>query len=231
MPRIAAWCAIILALEAGPSEAQQPGAGGDRVLPPTPRRVGSERRSESRFGVRGFAEVDRQTFAASDTFEAILDDSWGTFAGGGGQMRWRWLVFEVSASRFKRTAQRAFVSGGDVFRLGIPTTITITPIEFTGAYRFRRLWRVVPYAGIGAGRQQYDETSRFAAAGEDVHDSHTSYHVVAGAEVGVWRWIAAAAELRYRTVPDAIGKGGVSREYGEEDLGGTALRFKILVGR
>lgn len=203
---------MLTVLAAAPAQAQQPAAS-------------------RRFGVHGFVELDRQAFTASDTFEAILDDTWGTFAGGGGRFRWRSLVFDVSVSRFRSTGERVFLTGGELFRLGIPTTITITPIEFTGAYRFRRFWRLVPYAGGGVGRQSYKETSRFAESDENVRATDTSYHVVGGAEVPVWRWIAAAVELRYRTVPDAIGKGGVSREYREDDLGGTSVRVKLLVGR
>jgi hypothetical protein len=182
-------------------------------------------------GFYGFAEVTRQAFASSDTFDAIMRDTWGTFPGGGGQVRWWRLVFEVSASRYKRTGERAFVEDREVFRLGIPTTITMTPIEFFVAYRLPALWRVVPYAGGGAVRQSYKETSQFAQAGENVSDSHTGYHVTGGGEVRVWRWISTAVEARYRSVPGAIGKEGVSREFGEENLGGASVRVKLLVGR
>lgn len=183
------------------------------------------------WGFYAFAEVDRQAFTSSETFDAIMRDTWGTFPGGGGQVRWRNLVFEVSASRYKRTGERAFIAAGEVFRLGIPTTVTVTPIEFTAAYRFPSLWRFVPYAGGGASRQSYKETSQFADSSENVDETHNGYHVVGGAEVRVWRWISTAVEARYRSIPDAIGKGGVSSEFGEDDLGGSSVRVKFLVGK
>ena len=183
------------------------------------------------FGFAAFAQIDRQAFTASETFDAIMQDAWGTFPGGGGQFRWRSLVFEVSGSRYKRTGERAFVLDGEVFRLGIPTTVTLTPIEFAGAYRLPRLWRIVPYAGAGVVRQGYKETSQFAAAGEDVKDSHTGYLAMGGGEVQVWRWFSTAVEVRYRSVADAIGEGGVSKEFGEDDLGGSAIRIKFMIGR
>jgi hypothetical protein len=124
-----------------------------------------------------------------------------------------------------------FVANGEVFRLGIPTTITLTPIEVTGAYRLRPLWRFVPYAGAGFVRQGYEETSRFAATDEDVSESHNGFNLTGGAEIRLWRWVSSAIELRYRSLPDAIGKAGVSSEFGEDDLGGTGVRVKILVGR
>ena len=184
---------------------------------------------EPRFGVRGVIEVGPQMFAASRTFNAVLGTEWGTFVGGGGQARWKNLVFEVTASQFKDTGERVFVSGGELFRLGIPTTITLRPIEFTAAYRLPALWRVRPYAGGGIGSQRYKETSSFATAEENVERSDTSYHAVAGAEVRIWRWFGAGAEVRYRAVRDAIGEGGVSKEYGESDLGGTSVLVRLIV--
>jgi opacity protein-like surface antigen len=188
-------------------------------------------RSRRQIGFAGFAQVDRQTFTAKDTFDAIMRDTRGTFPGGGGQFRWRQLVFEVSGSQYKRTGERVFVVNREVFRLGIPTTVTMTPVEVVVAYRLPRLWRVVPYGGGGAVRQSHKETSKFAAAAEDVKDSHTGYLVVGGGEVNIWRWFSVAVEARYRSLADAIGQGGVAKEFGEDDLGGSAIRIKFIVGR
>lgn len=184
---------------------------------------------EPRFGVRGLIEVGPQNFAARQTFDAILGTTWGTFVGGGGQARWKNLLFEVTASQFKKTGERVFIAGGELFPLGIPTTITLRPIEFTAAYRLPGLWGFRPYAGGGFGKQRYKETSSFAASEENVARTDTSYHVVAGAERRIWRWFGAGAEVRYRAVRDAIGDGGVSKEYGESDLGGTSVRVRVIV--
>jgi opacity protein-like surface antigen len=184
---------------------------------------------EPRFGLRGLVDVGSQIFAAPDTFNAILGTERGTFVGGGGQVRWKDLVFEVTGSQFKRTGERVFIADGELFRLGIPTTITLRPIEFTAAYRLPSLWRFRPYAGGGFGKQRYKETSAFAGPSEDVKRSDTSYHVAGGAEFRIWRWIAAGGEVRYRAVRDAIGEAGVSKEYGESDLGGTSVRVRVIV--
>jgi hypothetical protein len=32
-------------------------------------------------------------------------------------------------------------------------------------------------------------------------------------------------------VPDALGGGGLSAEFNEDDLGGTVVRFRVIVGR
>ena len=185
-------------------------------------------RLEPVFGVRGFGEAASQQFLASDTFDAIFGDHRGIFGGGGGQFRWKNLIVEVSASRFKETGERVFVTNGEVFKLGIPSTITIRPIELTGAWRFPPIWRFRPYAGGGVGQHRYKETSRFAEASENVNFTERSFHVAGGGEIRLWRWIAAAGEVRYRSVADAIGEGGASREFSEEDLGGTSVALRLI---
>lgn len=180
-------------------------------------------------GVRGFVATSSQTFAAADAFTAVFGDDHGIFMGGGGQFRWKHILLEVSASRFTRSGERVFVSDGQVFGLGIPTAVKITPIEFTGAWRFGAVWRLRPYAGAGFGVQRYKESSQFAAASEDITRVDRSYHVGGGAEMPLWRWIAVSGEVRHRTVPGAIGEGGASRDYGERDLGGTSVTFRVLV--
>lgn len=192
----------------------------------------SAQTSEPSLGVQGFFDLGTQAFSASKTFDATLGSRWGTFVGGGGQVRWRQIQFEVSASRFKATGERVFVFQDEVFRLGIPTTVKITPVEFTGAYRLMPVWRrLTPYAGGGVGRHKYEETSRFATDDENLELTKTSYHIVGGAEARVWRWIGGVVEVRHRFVRDALGGGGVSRDFGESDLGGTGVGVKIVVGR
>jgi opacity protein-like surface antigen len=191
-------------------------------------RVGAQS-AEPRFGFRGLIDVGPQIFAAPDTFKAITGTDWGTFLGGGGQARWQNLLFEVTASQFKKTGERVFIANGELFRLGIPTTITIRPIELTAAYRLPAVWGFRPYAGGGFGTQRYKETSAFAEASENVTRSDRSYHVAAGAEFRIWRWIGVGGEVRYRAVRDALGEGGVSQEYDESDLGGTSVRVRVIV--
>lgn len=88
-----------------------------------------------------------------------------------------------------------------------------------------------PYVGAGVGIVNYRESSDFAAAGENTDESFTSFHVTGGLEVPLWKWFGAAAEVNYRRVADALGKGGVSQEFGEDDLGGFAFRVKVTIGR
>ena len=90
---------------------------------------------------------------------------------------------------------------------------------------------MTPYLGGGVGRVSYSETGDFSTAGDNVSDSHTSYHLFGGVEAPLWKWLGVNVEGFYRWVPDALGENGVSAEFGENDLGGPAFRVKFTVGK
>lgn len=199
----------------------------------------------------GIGFVGLTQFAAKDTFEAIFGSAGGTAYGGGVRVAHRSGLFgQVDVSRLTLDGERVFVSGGQVFKLGIPTRLTLTPIEMTGGYRYVRRSRptarpgqprpaaqgrarqaFVPYVGGGIGRVLYKETADFARTDDDTEESFRSYHFVGGVDVPVWRWIAAGVDVSYRWVPDALGQDGASKEFGDTDLGGTIIRFRLVVGR
>lgn len=186
-----------------------------------------------------FGYVGTFSAAAAESFRAVLDKTSGFVFGGGGQVvvergPLRGLFVEVDVSRFEETGERAFVHDGQVFRLGIPLTVTMTPIEFTGGYRFtpRSRGTRAPFAvfgGCGIGSLQYREVSDFAEAGEDVDDRFTSYHVMGGLEFAIGGPVRIGAEGRYRWVPDGLGAGGVSEAFNETDLGGAMFRVRFGV--
>ena len=190
---------------------------------------------EAEAQIRGFADVGSTTFAAADSFEAVLGSASGVVFGGGVEgMLPKNIFVNLRASRFRKTGERVFVTeSGERFGLGIPTTITVTPIELTGGYRFDRGSRLVPYGGGGFGRHRYQESSDFAEGAENVEESYTGYHVLGGAEFRVSPWIGAAGELQWATVPDALGQdpNGVASHYDERDLGGLTVRVKLVIGR
>ena len=184
--------------------------------------------------IRPFAMATEQSFAAIDTFDAAFGKSYFPFWGGGVQVVVNDAFFaEVAASRFRRTGERAYLSGGKAFKLGIPLTATLTPLEITGGYRFhlRQLPRVRPYAAAGIGSYAYTETSSFAEAGDDVDTKHLGYVVNGGAEFRLHPWVGLTVDVQYSNVPGILGEGGVSKQAGESNLGGVAARFKLVVGR
>jgi outer membrane protein W len=182
--------------------------------------------------IRPFVMGTEESFAAVETFKAAFGRSYEPFVGGGVQVVLfdRYYV-EVGASRLKQTGQRAFLSGGQVYRLGIPLTATLTPVEVTGGYRFHLSPRIVPYVGAGLGSYAYKETSDFADPSENVDTRHTGFVVHGGAEFRLHRWIGVGADVQYTHVTGILGQDGVSKDAGESDLGGVAARFKVIVGR
>src|SRR5450631_3537043 len=188
---------------------------------------------EPSIALRPFFLATGQRFSASQTFNAVFGQSVEPFFGGGLELAFRnGLYVDLTASRFKKTGTRAFLSNGQAFSLGIPLTATETPLEGTIGYRFtlRRAPSVVPYVGAGVGFYRYAETSDFAAAGEDVAASHVGYLAVGGVEFRVSRWIRISGDAQYTYVTGIRGAGGISRDANEKDLGGVAARIRVLVG-
>jgi opacity protein-like surface antigen len=184
--------------------------------------------------IRPFVLGTVESFAATQTFDATFTKHTGPFFGGGVQVVvFDHFVAEVGASRFRMDGERAFLSGGQTFRLGIPLTATITPLEVTGGYRFlfKRMPRVRPYAAAGYTRYSYKETSSFADEGDNVDITHSGWVANGGVEIRLHRWIGAGVDAEYSHVPGILGRGGVSQQAGETDLGGVAARFKLIVGR
>jgi outer membrane protein W len=183
-------------------------------------------------GFRGFFVATAQSFAAKTTVDAAFASSTQPFFGGGVQLTSQGgFYIEFGVTQFKKSGQRAFVSNGQTFGLGIPLTATVTPIELSAGYRFGvSKWKVIPYAGGGIGRYNYKEESDFSN-GDNVDTHSVGYLAFGGVEFRVQKYIGLAVDVQYTHVPGILGVGGVSKEVGETDLGGIAARFKVLVGR
>ncbi len=185
---------------------------------------------QPQISARGFVDLGFQRFAANNSFDTILGTSGGMIFGGGAQVAlWNGLFFEFGVSRFNDTGRRVFIFNNDIFDLGIATEVTVTPIDITGGYRFSGFDPLTPYLGAGIGFYRYEETFAFAVASESVNERHTGFHIMGGAEVGVHEWVAIAGDVRWASVPDGLGAGGVSQHFNETDLGGASVR--VLFGR
>jgi outer membrane protein W len=182
--------------------------------------------------IRPFVMGAGQSFTAVDTFDATFGRTYDVFLGGGVQVviHDRFYV-EGTASRFTQTGQRAFRSAGQSFRLGIPLTATIIPLEVTAGYRFELSPRLRPYIAAGVGSYGYKETSEFSDPAENVDVRHVGFVANGGAEFRLHPWFGLSADLQYTRVPGILGLGGVSLQAGENDLGGVAARLKLIVGR
>ncbi len=184
------------------------------------------------FRLRGFADAGALTLTAKQSFDAVLGRSRGPVFGGGIEVvQFPGWFIELRASRFKKTGERVFPYLGQIYTLGIPVDIELTPVDLTGGFRFERGWPVTPYAGAGYTSMGYKETSQFSASGEDVDKRFNGFHVMAGGEVRVWQWIGVAGEVSWSRIANALGTEGMSKEFGETDLGGTTGRVKVVIGR
>ena len=191
-------------------------------------------RAQQHISIRGFGDAGLTVFTAKQSFKAILGKPSGPVFGGGVEIGLpKNLFVSLGAWRFRRTGHRVFVFQNQVFNLDVADTITVTPLELTGGYRFRSSGFIIPYAGAGVGWHKYEETSAHSTAADDVKTTNKGYHVLAGAEVPVQKWLAAAVDAQWSSVPHALGgeSTSVAGVYNEHNLGGFTLLAKIIVGR
>lgn len=197
---------------------------------------------------RPFVDIGIEQFTASKTFDAVFADTASPLWGGGLQVAlWRGRVYaELGVSRLLKengelVGERAFVSGGTAYRLGIPLRSTIDSFDVVGGYRFYVSRHLIPYVGAGVGNYHYTEESDFADPSQNVDATHRGFIFDGGVEVRIMRWIGVAGDARYTHVPGILGIGGVSQQFAEDttnskrdrekDLGGWTLRLKLVVGR
>ena len=187
---------------------------------------------EPAMAFRAFGQATYTRLNARQSFEAVLGEAHGPSFGAGAEVRFRGGLFaQASWDQFRKTGERVFVFEDTVFPLGVPNTITITPIKLTGGYRFVAGRSAVPYFGAGVGSYRLEERTPFTEPAEEFDERFEGYHVVGGLEFRAARWIATAVEIEYSSVPEALGFGGISQIFDEQNLGGIQIRAKLLVGR
>ncbi len=143
---------------------------------------------------------------------------------------WRGAYLSAGGRAFSKDGERVFVSAPNAAeqKLGFPLSIRITPVFATVGYRFRDGRTIVPYVGLGGSITSYKEESDVAGESFNESRSKAGFLGVAGVEVGRGTF-RLGAEVGYSRVPDAIGIGGVSKVYGENDLGGPHAIGKLIV--
>jgi hypothetical protein len=190
---------------------------------------------QSRIGVRAYFLADSMLMTASESFEAVVGSSQFTALGGGGEALrlWRGLFARAAVSDTTREGDRVALFDDEAIPLGIPLEVRMTPVEIGGGWRsdVGASRSIGVYGGGGFLRVRYRETSQFAGPSENIDESYNGYVVFGGADVTIARWLMLGAEVQYRTVPDAIGSGGVSAAFDETDLGGIALRVMVGIRR
>jgi hypothetical protein len=177
------------------------------------------------------AQVGYLGLTATRSAEATLASSGGLTWGGAGRYTFhKGFYASLGVRTFSASGERVFVAGPSdtVSRLGFPLSVRITPVALTLGYRFRNGQLVVPYAGLGGSITSYREESSVAGISYDESRSKAGFQLVGGLEVGrgMFRF---GAEAGWSTVPNAIGLGGVSEVYNEDDLGGWSVVGKLVI--
>ncbi len=139
----------------------------------------------------------------------------------------------LGSRRFQKDGERAFVAdaSSEPYRLGHPLAVRTVPVYALVGYRFSPGKRLVPYAGLGLGVTSYREESTVAEIEQPTASAtKPSGHVVAGLEWGRGT-VRFGVEAMFSTVPAAIGKEGVSKVYGESNVGGLTVVGKVVLAR
>jgi hypothetical protein len=115
-----------------------------------------------------------------------------------------------------------------VERLGFPLSMRTTPLFVGAGYRLRRGSTIVPYASAGLAIARYSESSE--VTGQEFEEVFTKTGVTGAVGVEIGRGtFRLGGEVGYTSVPDAIGFGGVSKVYGEDNIGGWHGIGKVIV--
>ncbi len=171
--------------------------------------------------------------AAKNTASAVYNSTSAPIFGGGLRYTfWRGAFVSAALRSFSRDGQLVFVSAPNapVQRgLGFPLSMTTRSILLSAGYRIRNGRLVVPYLLAGAAITKYDVTAPVLGdTSYDEHLSKTGFSSAAGVEVGRGL-LRVGAEVGYTTVPNAIGKDGVSKVYNENNIGGLHVIGKIAL--
>ena len=169
--------------------------------------------------------------AASNSATAVFGSNGGaTFGGAARYTFWRGAFVSAGARTFSKDGERVFVATANspVQKLGFPLSVKITPILVQAGYRFRNGHTLVPYASAGVAITSYKEESEVAGEAFNTDTSKTGFVGAFGLEVGRGHF-RFGAEGGYSSVPSALGLGGVSKVYGEDDLGGGYVIGKLIV--
>ena len=176
-------------------------------------------------------QVGYFSLAAPKSAEAVFGSSGGLTWGGAARYSLDLGIYVSGGVRtFSKSGERVFVAGpaDPVSTLGFPLDLKITPYFLTLGYRFRQGSLIVPYGGIGGSLTSFREESSVAGVSYDQGETKAGFHVVGGVDIGKGRF-RFGGEAGWSTVPGAVGLAGVSRIYGEDDLGGWSVVGKVIV--
>lgn len=180
------------------------------------------------FGVD--AEAGYRTLTASKSADAVFGSSSGLTLGGSAQYALKKGIFVRGGFRhFSKEGEKVFLQGATspAFPLGFPLKASIDSVDVVAGWRLKLGGRkpspFVPYVGVGVEIASYKEESTVAELVEKNDQSKSGFQFLGGLEYKGLGRVVLAAEVAYALVPNAIGLGGVSQIYGEDDIGGLRV--------
>jgi opacity protein-like surface antigen len=208
-------------------------AARDQAPAPAPRRPAAAPGPKTPIGVRAVFLVDMQQMAAKETFKAVVDSS--TMMGFGAAVDitglYQGLFARFAFATSSKEGSRVFVDDQDeVHSLNIPITVKMMPIDLGAGWRMGGMGKtksITPYVGGGIVLLGFKETSDIGDDDENVSERFNGFSIFGGVDFAVGKMLTFGVEGIYRTVPNAIGEGGVSEHFKETDLGGLGVRFMI----
>ena len=180
------------------------------------------------------AEAGYRTLSATKSADAVFGSSGGLTLGGSVQYAFKKGIFVRGGYRhFGKDGEKVFVADATspAYPLGFPLTASINSIDVVGGWRFKlggqKPSPFVPYLGVGLEIASYKEESTVADLVEKNNQTKTGFQALGGLEYKGFGNLVLAAEVAYAIVPNALGVGGVSKVYGEDDIGGFRVVGRI----
>jgi hypothetical protein len=178
-----------------------------------------------------FGLYDYSTIASPKSFDAVFGKHTTTGPGVGLDVvnLWKGLFVRVDGSQSSLSGERVVVFNGEVFKLGIPLTAKLTPLEFGAGWRFagRPDSRMAPYVGASVISLKYKETSSFADSSENVDETYSGFGAFGGVDVRITRQLFAGVEGQYRSIKITPGPNSAAASFSESNLGGGVLRVRF----
>lgn len=209
-----------------PSPAMAQGTGTQKPAPQTTKP--KPRAPKLPVGLRVFVAGDSTSMSASSTFEGHTGSSRMTGFGAGFEVLnlWRQVFLRTGFSTSSADGTRGFVVDGRFVSTGVPLEVGVRHFELAAGWRsyLKKHPRAAWYVSAGLNVGTFEQESPGAEAGENDSQSGSGAVVLAGFEFTVRRPIVAGLEVGYRSVGGVLGESGTSQGFGEDDLGGFAVR-------
>jgi hypothetical protein len=180
--------------------------------------------------IRLFGAVDVEQMLAKQSFAATLGTS--TLLGFGAgvdviNLRGGGLFMRVAVSVMSKSGTR---SDGTVSN-NIALDVTMLPVDLAVGWRFNHVTRtnqMTPFVGGGALLLHYSETTPAGSSTDNTIAWFAGFEMFGGVDLRLGSSLTVAPEVDFRSLPGAIGSGGLSQVFNETNLGGVA--FRVTVG-